>query len=455
MEKAGQVFTYNNETPWPKATPPLDKLIEQDKKSSRESQLTIEAMQVLHQDAVDARGGVDDETKAQQQAELDNMVADMVRAKTASPLARYAYTPGENTVFGLITSQFLHGGWLHLIGNMLFLWLSGCNVEDRWGRVLFPIFYLSAGVVAALVHKAGNPHSMAPLIGASGAIAGVMGAFLIKFAKTRIKFLLFIGFRPRTFTAPAYLMLPLWLLEQLFYGLMTAGGDSGVAFWAHVGGFIYGMAFALVLPMTGMEQKVDQRIEGQVSLQQAPEILEASELIEQGKAAEAIEVLEKFAASAPTNVEAQLELLRAAKATQDTDRERRAYLRLIGLYMRENAPDTALQLYQEMQQLGIDSDVAPAMRLRLARYLEKLELPDQAINEYVNIYSNGKADQTAFQGLLAHANLMLKLKRKEEAIKLFTVAQNSPVPHLDWDTMIAHGLRQAEVLPNTKAGSAT
>jgi len=189
VAKARQAFVYYNDHPWLKATSPLDTLTEQEKQSSRKSKLTMEAMQALSQDAVDSRGGVDDETKAAQQVELDNLVADMVSAKAASPLTRYAYTPGQNNIPGLITSQFLHSGWLHLIGNMLFLWLSGGTVEDRWGRILFPIFYLSAGVVAALVQKAVSPHSVVPLIGASGAIAGVMGAFVIKFAKTRIQFL--------------------------------------------------------------------------------------------------------------------------------------------------------------------------------------------------------------------------------------------------------------------------
>ncbi len=448
VHKAEEAFEYYVAHPWLQPKPPLDRMLARLEKAGRKDRLTVEAMKALHESAAQAQGGPTEEAKAEQQSELDALCAASLEAEKNSPLKSYAYVPADNNGMGLITSQFLHGGWMHLIFNMWFFWLAGCNIEDRWGRVIFPLFYLSAGAVAALAHKASAPQSIVPLIGASGAIAGAMGAFLIKFAKTKIRFLVIYFLRWKFFDAPAFLMLPLWLLSQIFYGLMLPGEEGGVAFWAHVGGFVYGVAFAMGMKITGLEEKVDKAIEGQVAVHQLPEILQASELIDAGKANEAMDLLERFAMKQPSNIDAQLELLRAAKISQDAMREKRAYIRLIGLYMQQNAPDTAIQLFEEMQQLALDGEVPAPLRLRLARHLEKQNLLDRAAQEYCNIYSSSQPNATSFQALLAHANLTLRVGRKQEALQLFTIAQNSPVPHLDWETTITHGLKQAQSLPD-------
>lgn len=448
VHKAQEAFEYYVAHPYLQPKPPLDRMLARLEKAGRKDRLTVEAMKALNESAIQAQGGPTEEAKAEHQAELDALCAAALEAEKNSPLKSYAYVPADNNGVGLITSQFLHGGWMHLIFNMWFFWLAGCNIEDRWGRVIFPLFYLSAGAVAALAHKAAAPQSIVPLIGASGAIAGAMGAFLVKFAKTKIRFLIIYFLRWKFFDAPAFLMLPLWLLSQIFYGLMLPGEGGGVAFWAHVGGFVYGVAFAMGMKITGLEEKVDKAIEGQVSVQQLPEILQASELIDAGKPNEAIDLLEKFAMKQPSNIDAQLEMLRAAKIGQDAAREKRAYIRLIGLYMQQSAPDTAIQLYEEMQQQALDGEVPAPLRLRLARHLEKQNLLDRAAQEYCNIYSSSQPDATSFQALLAHANLTLRMGRKQEALQLFTVAQNSPVPHLDWETTITHGLKQAQSLPD-------
>jgi len=449
----GEAIEYYDSHPWLKPPPVLQPHLKARAESSRKQRLQSEAVQALHESAADAHGGVDDATKADQQAELDAICARIEKVEQSSPAARFAYTPAKNNLLGLITSQFLHFGWLHLIGNMWFLWLAGCNMEDRWGRLWFPVFYLSAGVVACLVHKLSAPTSMVPTLGASGAIAGTMGAFLMRYAKTKIQFLVTFGLRGKVFWAPAYVMLPLWLAENVLAGMSLDTSGGGVAYWAHVGGFVFGVAFAIGFQKSGMEAKVDQAIEGQISLNAAPEIVEAGELISHGQAEQAIEILEKFAATDQTNIDAQLELLRAAKMAQDQTREKRAYVRLIGLYMQHNEPDTALRIYEEMQDLGLDHAVPAPLRLRLGKHMEKQEQLDKAASEYCNIYSNEKPDATSFQALLAHANLALKMKQKDEAIRLYTIAQNSPIPHLDWESAITHGLKQAQTLSGQATAS--
>ncbi len=140
----------------------------------------------------------------------------------------------------IFTSMFLHGGWLHLLGNMWFLWLFGNNIEDSMSRPGFLIFYLLCGVAAAMAQVFTEPTSIMPMIGASGAISGVMGAYLILYPKVRVYTLIPLGFFFTTFALPAWVMLLYWMFLQLIGGL-GASGEGGVAFWAHVGGFVAGI----------------------------------------------------------------------------------------------------------------------------------------------------------------------------------------------------------------------
>ena len=141
----------------------------------------------------------------------------------------------------LLTSMFLHGSWMHLLGNMWFLWLFGNNVEDAMGRLRFVVFYLISGLTAAVMQVVTNPASAIPMVGASGAISGVMGGYLVLYPHVRVFTLVPIGFILTTIALPAWAMLLYWLFIQFVSGLAAFGGDvGGVAFWAHVGGFVAG-----------------------------------------------------------------------------------------------------------------------------------------------------------------------------------------------------------------------
>jgi membrane associated rhomboid family serine protease len=151
--------------------------------------------------------------------------------------------PGRQ-VGHVLTSMFLHGSWMHLLGNMWFLWLFGNNVEDSMGRARFLVFYLLCGIAAALLQVVASPRSVIPMVGASGAISGVMGAYLVLYPRVRVHCLVFLGFFITTVTLPAWTMLLYWFGLQFvsgLFGLMASEG-GGVAFWAHVGGFVGGMA---------------------------------------------------------------------------------------------------------------------------------------------------------------------------------------------------------------------
>jgi membrane associated rhomboid family serine protease len=148
----------------------------------------------------------------------------------------------------VFTSMFMHGSWMHLIGNMWFLWLFGNNIEDSMTRGRFLAFYLMCGVAAALFQVVTDPASVVPMVGASGAISGVMGGYLVLYPNVRVFTLVPLGFMMTTMAVPAWLMLVYWAFIQLVSGVTVIGEASGggVAFWAHIGGFIAGVALVML-----------------------------------------------------------------------------------------------------------------------------------------------------------------------------------------------------------------
>ena len=164
----------------------------------------------------------------------------------------YAMVPARFELSTLITSMFLHGGWMHLIGNMWFLWIYGDNVEDVLGHGKYLMFYLLCGIAAGLVHLFFNFSSRIPTVGASGAIAGVMGGYLLKFPHARIVTLIPIVIFFTTVEIPAFIILLYWFVIQLFSGVgefaSTHGDQGGVAWFAHVGGFVAGLLLIKMLP---------------------------------------------------------------------------------------------------------------------------------------------------------------------------------------------------------------
>jgi membrane associated rhomboid family serine protease len=155
----------------------------------------------------------------------------------------YGVVPADLTWPSLFTSMFLHGGWLHFLGNMLYLWIFGDNVEDHMGHGRYLLFYLFCGAAAALGQTAIQPYSEVPMIGASGAIAGVMGAYFVLFPHSRVLTAVFIFLFVDLIEIPAIFFLGIWFLMQFFSGVGSIGADAaqgGVAFWAHIAGFAVG-----------------------------------------------------------------------------------------------------------------------------------------------------------------------------------------------------------------------
>ncbi|MFB3779189.1 MAG: rhomboid family intramembrane serine protease [Bryobacteraceae bacterium] len=179
-------------------------------------------------------------------------------------IVSFGLVPSRLEWSSLVTSMFLHGGWLHLIGNMWFLWIYGDNVEDILGHGKFLLFYLLCGVAAGLVHVAFNADSRLPTVGASGAIAGVMGAYMVKFPRSRIITLVPIFLFFTTMEIPASIILVYWFVVQFFSGIGSVGyshlSQGGVAWFAHIGGFLAGMALISALrPRDRYRRRVELR----------------------------------------------------------------------------------------------------------------------------------------------------------------------------------------------------
>ncbi len=156
------------------------------------------------------------------------------------------------TVF---TSMFMHGGLLHLASNMLYLWIFGNNIEDKLGYVKFVLFYILCGIGAAYSHSLSDPSSMAPMIGASGAVAGVLGAYLILYPQARVHTLIFLGFFIQIVKLPSFIVIGFWIIIQFINGIVSKGvaSQGGIAWFAHIGGFVIGIV--LIIVMSGSRKK--------------------------------------------------------------------------------------------------------------------------------------------------------------------------------------------------------
>jgi membrane associated rhomboid family serine protease len=181
----------------------------------------------------------------------------MPEAALETLVNKYTMVPSHFTdgvdlgdILSIFTSMFMHAGLAHIAGNMIYLWIFGDNVEDRLGHFRYLVFYLVGGVVASLTHLATNWGSELPTVGASGAIAAVLGAYLLLFPASRIATFIPLGFFSRLTVLPAAVVLGLWFVLQLFEGVLSLGATEvgGVAFWAHIGGFVAGMVMVKLMP---------------------------------------------------------------------------------------------------------------------------------------------------------------------------------------------------------------
>ncbi len=388
-------------------------------------------------------------------ARMASLCADLDRVYSSSFMWNYAFHSFQPTWRSYLTAMFLHGGWLHIIFNMWFLWLSGTVLEDLWGRIIYPIFYLATGVLACVVHGAVFPNSLVPVLGASGAIAGLMGAFLARFPKTRIRlgwWFFFVGFYK--FYVPAYVILPMWLALQILPGMLSAAFhiEGGVAYWAHIGGFAFGALGAVLLRATGIEQSADAAIEAKVSWTADPRIVRATESIGDNRAHIALGEMKRFVQEQPDSLDGWQLLLQAQEKSQDFEGQKESLATLVRLRVASGDVEGAWADYEALKRLG-GARISRGVWLELCRYCEQQQWWGVAATEYENLAEANPGERSAVSALVSAARIRVeRLHEHGRAEKLFQAAAASPAPHSDLDAAIQAGLKQcAAAVP--QAGS--
>jgi membrane associated rhomboid family serine protease len=372
-------------------------------------------------------GTPDEYLRRQQQEELDQLAQRFKEKLHNYPFKKWGFIPAKKTLTGLITHMFLHGDWLHLLGNLFFLYLTGPFIEDVWGRPIYIVFYLIVGAFSALMFAAHYPHFNGPLIGASGAISGVMGAFLIRYWKIKIKFFYIFTLLIRgTFEAPAWLILPLWLaLEILNARTMDAinpQGGGGVAHWAHIWGFAFGAIVGIGMKLARIEEKyVHPKIESQITYVNENLQLheDAVQLRMAGQVDEAYNLLLGAVQNNPTyqdNVEA---LWDTGKMLGREPEAAHFLIRLMENEIRNNQYDAALHHYRQLKEKIPHPQISSQSKITLMECLcqrAKLEEAGELANELLETI-----DPNSPPGLLlrfAAAAMQVSLPIARQAVEL-------------------------------------
>ncbi len=301
-----------------------------------------------------------------EQAELNERVDAYFAARDTQPFWRWGLVPVGVKAPALITHQFIHAGILHLLGNLFIFYLVGPAMEDVWGRPLFLGFYLLSGVAAALVFMAKYPDLNEPLIGASGAIAGVMGAFAVRFWNSRLTFFYFvwmIRIYQGTFTAPAWLMLGLWAVGELafatgIWAFFSVADLGDVGFLAHVGGFVFGVGFAFLVARLGIERRwVDPVVDRREIVHESTSVDVWIEAANTGRIEEAMRGLEGLLAENPGDADAAAALWNVSVRAETPSRAALCVVPAVDAAARAGDAGLPAQVWVEMVRAVPDLDI--------------------------------------------------------------------------------------------------
>ena len=351
---------------------------------------------------------------AAEQRTLNDLARKAMEGMSSLPYRRWGYVPAEGGFLRLMTSMFVHAGLLHLLGNLLFFFLSGPFIEDVFGRPLFAALYVTGGIAASMTYYVKHPDGTVPLVGASGAIAAVMGAYLVRFLRSKVEFL-FVPFilRPHwhfRFFLPAFVVLPLWFIQQ-WVEMSSEAGGGGVAFSAHVGGFVYGLAFAIVVKVIGFEEKyVNPVVEQETTWTMDERTLRA------------------------------MGALRDAQAIEDPVAIDAAATQLLARYSEEKQKDLALELIQEVT---IDQRARlPKFLPRAAAYVERSGDREWALDLYRRVFESDPEGANAVPSLVKMGTLLRGAGDVKAARETFAKARAHPACTAEWAPAIDAKIEQ-------------
>jgi membrane associated rhomboid family serine protease len=373
-----------------------------------------------------------------QQQKLNEMAADVLATIREFPTTRQGFVPAQPEPVRILTSMFVHGGWFHLIGNLLFFFAAGPFLEDVYGRVLFAVLYLLSGLAALGAHVWQNPGSLGAYIGASGAIAGILGAFLVRFTRTRMSFLwfplpLFFWWRYRV-RIPAFVFLPLWFLNQ--YWLATTAEGGNVAVWAHVGGFAFGVAFALLMWATGIERRfIHPSIEAQIGWAQNEALVHAMETAQKGDFDEARRETAQVLRDDPTNIDARRYAYATALDARDWKEAGAQATRLLELYTQRGETDLARTLIEESLQEP-QLELPTRFLLRAADFLGRNKDVALALDLYRRAAETHPEEPAAFRALFQSIDLYRQTGQIEEARRALSRARSQQGLSPEWSALL-------------------
>lgn len=329
-----------------------------------------------------------------------------------SLLSRFGLVPARFSASDLVTYQFLHAGWLHLMFNLLMLFVVGPFVEDVWGRPIFTAFYLAAGAFAGFMFAIRYPELELPLVGASGAIAGVMGAFLVRYFSSKIRFFLWLGVPIGPFGAPAWIIFPLWFAIQLFSAQsldQQLPDGAGVAFWAHVWGFIFGVACAAAMAQLKVEQRfLNQAIESKVTMLDNRVVDDAIRQARTGDFDSAVTALHNELEEHPDNVDAAIALWNLCTANGDASPAGPAMAAVLEEAVRKGDTGLILAHWDDILVHLPTIDIDPLLATRIAEILDSEQRVVSAVETLELGYARTTED-TSIAVLLRMAKLALLL----------------------------------------------
>jgi membrane associated rhomboid family serine protease len=364
VEARAELFAYFSARPYLTLDSRVERILFEGADAERRMDV-IQAMRDAHHEFVF------DFQIREEQSRLDELSVGLLAQFESHPFQRWGLTAGRQTPVGWLTHLFMHGGWLHLIGNMLLLFLMGFCIEELWGRPLFSALYLGAGVASAGLFVLMYPELDIPLIGASGAVAGLMGAFLVRCWSVRIKLFYWFLFLTGTFSAPAWLVLPAWFSNELLSAwvmdrVMPGTGGGGVAHWAHVGGFLFGAAAALGIRLLRIEERyLAPKLESKFQVTSNPAVERAGELRAEERHEEAFELLTREVRENARNYDAGVAFWDVASYLDRADEAVLALGRLIRHDLQRGELDLALRHVRELTQRAPEApgDFSVLMRL--------------------------------------------------------------------------------------------
>ena len=379
---------------------------------------------------------------------------------SGSVFGRFGLLPGKmNRFHTFFTHIFLHGGIWHLLGNMLFLWIIGCLLEDSWGRAPFFVFYLAGGALAGLVHCLQDTTSLVPLIGASGAIAAAMGAFTIRHFRTEIKlfyFFLFF-FKPYmgTFCLPAFVFLPFWFMSQIalhyLHGIMGIG--TNVACAAHIGGFSAGILAALAMRFTGFEERflgpLVRKSQIKAGVLKDPRFERACELLKQGNRESARVLFNKLLDDRLEDIELIQDIALLYRENGLTDdygilTEKALKLMILKGCM-EEAAHLALATLSQPDKVRINAQYL----MRIAKWLTEQGSYGDAYDIYSSIIPPGQPSNVSSKAYLALAKLLSdKMNNTRDALAMLKEARRGPL-----ESDMEEAIAQLEAILNDKVNT--